>query len=48
LSSKSSFTRLLLPDKKKELESFLSRDDMKNSSTAERMTALINYYNSLL
>lgn len=37
----------LLPDKKSELENFLKRSELKNASNAERMTALINHYNSL-
>lgn len=37
----------LLADKKAELEAFLKTDRMKNGSNAERIAAMVSYYNSL-
>ena len=36
-----------LADKKEELEIFLKSNEMKKGTTAEQMTAMVNYYNSL-
>ncbi|HWJ28920.1 MAG TPA: hypothetical protein VNS32_20415, partial [Flavisolibacter sp.] len=38
----------LLSDKKTMLEEFLKNKDSKNASMDDRMTAVVNYYNSLL
>jgi hypothetical protein len=37
----------LLPDKKTELEAFLKTDRLKSGSNAEKMAAMVSYYNSL-
>lgn len=37
----------MLADKKAELEAFLKKDEMKNGSNAERLAAMVGYYNSL-
>jgi hypothetical protein len=37
----------IMSDKKSELEAFLKQDAGKNASTAERMAAVVSYYNTL-
>lgn len=37
----------LLPDKKKEIETYLSQKEVQHLGAAEQFTSIINYYNSL-
>jgi hypothetical protein len=37
----------VLLDKKKEIENFLSKNDLQNMTTAEQLTAIVNHYNTL-
>ena len=37
----------LLPDKKKEIETYLSQKEVQNLGAAEQFTSIINYYDSL-